>query len=467
VAVAEGQGRAVVRSVADATHELYRAHGREIYAYCLRRLRSREEAEDATQTTFMNVFRALQRGTVPQYEQAWLFRIAQNVCLTRQSSATRRLRVEAPSDLEVLEEVVPARSSGEALELFGLEEALERMPENQRRAILLREWQGLSYREIARTLQLSQVAVEMLIFRARRSLAAALEQPGERRVRSRRVGSGLGLAPLLGTFKSLLGGGTAVKAATVAIAALTVVTTEASGILQRRPARVHALAGLAVSTVATRPAVAARQAVAPPPTRRPRPAPGAPATRLATRRLPARPRPAPAAAPPELATTKPAATPTPPAAPAPQPVSEVAPAAAAPPPPAAPAPTSAPAPLSPAGDPQPTGPSRSAASGKSGHDRGRHEGEERGRGSGRGQRVTLLAADTSGPPPQPPVPQPPEATAPAPASAPPAGADDAPPPPTVDPAADPAAAPPPQAQADGADAGRGWGRGGRPGHGDR
>ena len=52
------------------------------------------------------------------------------------------------------------------------------MPEQQRRAILLREWQGLSYREVAKELDVSQAAVETLIFRARRSLAAGLEQPG-------------------------------------------------------------------------------------------------------------------------------------------------------------------------------------------------------------------------------------------------------------------------------------------------
>ncbi len=51
------------------------------------------------------------------------------------------------------------------------------MPEQQRRAILLREWQGLSYREIAGELEVSQSAVETLIFRARRSLAQGLEQP--------------------------------------------------------------------------------------------------------------------------------------------------------------------------------------------------------------------------------------------------------------------------------------------------
>ncbi len=155
--------------------ELYHRHGREVYAYCLHKLRSREEAEDAVQTTFMNAFRALQRGTVPEHEQAWLFRIAHNECLDRRTSSVRRLQLESPNDLQVLEDLIPAPADGDPLELVTLEEALDRMPHNQRRAIVLREWQGLSYREIAAELRVSQTAVEMLIFRARRGLAAALE----------------------------------------------------------------------------------------------------------------------------------------------------------------------------------------------------------------------------------------------------------------------------------------------------
>src|SRR5712691_5242227 len=140
-------GRGDADVIANATHELYRRYGGPIYAYCLSQLRSREEAEDAVQTTFMNAFRGLQRGTTTHAEQAWLFKIAQNVCLARRSSSGRRLRVESPNDFEVLQEIVPSPARNGALELIGLEDALEAMPENQRRAILLREWQGLSYRE--------------------------------------------------------------------------------------------------------------------------------------------------------------------------------------------------------------------------------------------------------------------------------------------------------------------------------
>ena len=210
MAATEDAGR-VADSVASATHDLYQQYGKQIYAYCLHQLRSREEAEDAVQTTFLNAFRGLQRGTTTRFEQAWLYKIAANVCIARRSSSGRRLRLEAPDDFEMLEEIVPSgsASAGDTLELMGLDEALEQMPENQRRAILLREWQGLSYREIAAELELSQGAVEMLIFRARRTLASALEEPA---VPKRRVGkakTGFSFGSLLAALKGLFSAGVA------------------------------------------------------------------------------------------------------------------------------------------------------------------------------------------------------------------------------------------------------------------
>ena len=161
---------------AATTEGLYERHSAKILGYCMHQLGSREEAEDAVQTTFMNAFRALGRGVVPEAETAWLFKIAENVCLSRRRSSWRRGRIESPSDFDVIEEIVPGPSR-QRDELIGIEDALASMPEQQRRAILLREWQGLSYREIAGELEISQSAVETLIFRARRSLAQALEGP--------------------------------------------------------------------------------------------------------------------------------------------------------------------------------------------------------------------------------------------------------------------------------------------------
>src|SRR5437773_1298128 len=91
---------------ATTTHQLYERYGRQIYAYCLHQLRSREEAEDAVQTTFLNAFRSLRAGAVTHAEQAWLYKIAQNVCSARRSSSARRLRLETPNDFDVLQETI-------------------------------------------------------------------------------------------------------------------------------------------------------------------------------------------------------------------------------------------------------------------------------------------------------------------------------------------------------------------------
>jgi RNA polymerase sigma-70 factor (ECF subfamily) len=188
---------------------LYEEYSGRIFGYCLRRLPSREEAEDAVQHTFMNAFRGLQRGVVPRSESAWLFKIAENVCRERQRSAWRRNRLELvqdPDDIAGLA-VAPARSHDE---LAGIADALAELPPNQQRAILLREWQGLSYKEIAEQLALTEGAVETLLFRARRSLARKLDRS---RGRHWSLGS---LAP----WAKSLGGGAAAKiAATAAVVA--------------------------------------------------------------------------------------------------------------------------------------------------------------------------------------------------------------------------------------------------------
>ena len=234
------------------TQDLYSQYSKQIYSYCLHRLRSREEAEDAVQTTFMNAFRSLQRGATTQFEQAWLFKIAQNVCFARQSSSSKRLRLEAPRDFDTLQEVVPAREDEQPLELMGLEDALEQMPENQRRVILMREWQGLSYREISEELDLSQAAVEMLIFRARRTLAGALEEPQGTREKKLRAGRKVGaLGSLLGALKTLFGGGAAIKAVSIAAAAIAVVGESASHTIVRHPAAARAASASAVAARAS------------------------------------------------------------------------------------------------------------------------------------------------------------------------------------------------------------------------
>jgi RNA polymerase sigma-70 factor, ECF subfamily len=193
-----------------AVHGLYERHGPRVLAYCRRRLRSQEEAEDALQTTFLYACRGLQRGVVPKTEIAWLLKIAHNVCLSTWDSDRRRRRLELVQAPERLEALTPAGPS-EHESVIALEDALGDLTDLQRRAILLREWRGLSYSEIAEELELSQSAVETLIFRARRTLARGLERQDVERPRT--LVRCLDFGGLFASLKSALGLGGSAKVA--------------------------------------------------------------------------------------------------------------------------------------------------------------------------------------------------------------------------------------------------------------
>ena len=241
-------------------HDLYERYSGQIFGFCVNQLGSREEAEDALQSTFLNAHRALQRGVLPEAELPWLFKIAHNVCLTRRRSTRRRGRIESPSDFETVQDVVPAPAREPREELMLLTDALAEMPDNQRRAILLREWKGLSYHEIADELELSQSAVETLIFRARRTLAANLESTRGLFVRARRA---LDLGSIAAALKALAGGTAAVKAtaAAVAVTGAVVVATgpgdrPRASVAQDAPAVEVSKAGAALTAAAEAPIVA-------------------------------------------------------------------------------------------------------------------------------------------------------------------------------------------------------------------
>jgi RNA polymerase sigma-70 factor (ECF subfamily) len=214
----------------DAAHGLFERHSSRILGFCVRRLNTREEAEDAVQTVFVNALRALQRGVVPVSEEAWLFKIAENVCNeTHRANGRRRLReVSGPEDLPDPVDRDPEAGREVARELMA---ALGDLPDNQRRALLLREWRGFSYKEIATDLRCTVGAVETMIFRARRNVAQALSQTRTR------VAGLLDLGSLAGALKTMLGGATAAKIA--AAAAVVTVATLPAGDAPQASANKH------------------------------------------------------------------------------------------------------------------------------------------------------------------------------------------------------------------------------------
>jgi RNA polymerase sigma factor (sigma-70 family) len=149
-----------------AFEALYRRHVADVYRYALALLRNPADAEDVTQTTFLNAYRALKRGEEVAKPHHWLIKIAHNVARSRHAREGRRVK-EVPLDDHVDRLAIPDVQKPDVRIVL---DALGRLPLNQRAALVMRELEGRTYGEISETLGVSVPAVETLIFRARRSL---------------------------------------------------------------------------------------------------------------------------------------------------------------------------------------------------------------------------------------------------------------------------------------------------------
>jgi RNA polymerase sigma factor (sigma-70 family) len=150
---------------------LYRKHAHDVYRYALVVLRNQADAEDVTQTTFLNAYRAIQNGERPRSPQNWLISIAHNVCRQRFRQSQRR-----PNEVAYEEEIAETIVDEDAITAEDIRRALGHLAFNQRSALVMRELEGRSYQEIAEILGTTVSAVETLIFRARRALREQLEE---------------------------------------------------------------------------------------------------------------------------------------------------------------------------------------------------------------------------------------------------------------------------------------------------
>ena len=149
-----------------AFEEIVRRYGRPLTRYAAAIVGSR--SEDVTQDAFSKALLALRRDDEYEIElRPWLYRIVRNTALND-------LR-DRPPTTEILEEAIAAGrgTAAEAEEREELQELIERLralPERQRAAIVMREFEGLSHEEIAAALGLSGGAARQVIFRAREAL---------------------------------------------------------------------------------------------------------------------------------------------------------------------------------------------------------------------------------------------------------------------------------------------------------
>jgi len=167
-----------------AFKELFDSNATLVHNVCFRMLGNRQDAEDVTQEVFLEAYRSLKRFRFESKLSTWLYRIAVNRSLNHQRK--RKLERWLSLDFEVgegsaEESAFPdtaANGPDRLVEKKDVErivqEAISKLPERQRIALLLHRYEELPYQEIAKIMDVSVASVESLLHRAKETLAKRL-----------------------------------------------------------------------------------------------------------------------------------------------------------------------------------------------------------------------------------------------------------------------------------------------------
>jgi RNA polymerase sigma-70 factor, ECF subfamily len=159
--------------------ELYRAHLRDVYSYAYYRVGNHHDAEDLTEQTFLQAYRHFeraQRESKGRPLRPWLIRIAHNLAanLYRDRSRKPAAPIEDTQPISAMhttEELVEGRDRlGRVLDAVG------RLPDDRREALIMRFALGMDNREIARALGRSDGATKVLIHRAIKQLEGLVDE---------------------------------------------------------------------------------------------------------------------------------------------------------------------------------------------------------------------------------------------------------------------------------------------------
>jgi RNA polymerase sigma-70 factor (ECF subfamily) len=158
----------------DALDALLRRHLDLIHAICSRLAGNPADAADATQEALIAIVRGLPRFDRRAAARTWMYRVATNACLDELRRRGRRPRLGL--DDTMAERPDPAPSLDRSVtDRLTLDDALARLPEEFRVAVVLRDVQGMDYAQIAEVLQIPIGTVRSRIARGRQALATDLD----------------------------------------------------------------------------------------------------------------------------------------------------------------------------------------------------------------------------------------------------------------------------------------------------
>ena len=174
-----------LRGDAESFNQLILRWERPIYALAYRVIGREDDARDVCQETFLRAFRGLSAFRGQAKFSSWLYRIALNLCRDWIRRERRTPIVPAPDGVDLLD-VAASREPAESIEDYVARQDLSRrvaramllLPEEQRTAIILKEYQGLTFQEIADLLGCPLSTVKTRLYQGLTVLRRELQQGG-------------------------------------------------------------------------------------------------------------------------------------------------------------------------------------------------------------------------------------------------------------------------------------------------
>jgi RNA polymerase sigma-70 factor (ECF subfamily) len=166
-----------VREATPAFEDLVIQYQHRVFGVAVRMLGNRAEAEEVAQEVFLRVHRGLATFRGDAKLSTWLYAITSRLCLTHLASAERRTRRAGEPELLQLQDPADPRSHAERHELeAALRRAIAELPDERRIVVVLREFEGLAYEDIAEALGIELGTVRSRLHRARQELREKLEK---------------------------------------------------------------------------------------------------------------------------------------------------------------------------------------------------------------------------------------------------------------------------------------------------
>ncbi len=151
---------------------LYNRYTRHIYCFCLKMVGDEDEVKDIVQEVFLKMYEHRMQLSNPSRFRAWIFMIARNQCLTHYRDHKRMtpLDEEWPTHHDLLETPSLSQEVERDEEVRLVRFYIAQLKPDYREVVVLREYQGLSYEEIADVIGTTVAAIKAKLFKARKEL---------------------------------------------------------------------------------------------------------------------------------------------------------------------------------------------------------------------------------------------------------------------------------------------------------